>query len=169
MAEVLGIVASSISIAELALGIAKTGVKIADLIKDVRELPDELRHRLELLSINSSILEHLSQLGVRDRQHNHPSLQEARAFSERCSFELKSLYCELIDQLDHCNKFRRAARLSKIVLKKDFVSKVELRLSKSLECLSLANQAYFRYVMVHPIIGHLCQVIVSAEKVERSL
>lgn len=148
MAEVLGLVASGISVAQIAGEIISAGIKLKNLLDEIEEAPDTLLSlidRVEHLApvlCSISIEEHAAPLPA----HLHGSLQNAISFCRKASDQLELLARDLSSKLETSRGSRRKINMAKVVLKKSLLRKYELRLQAAVQHLSLAQQTYILYV-----------------------
>ena len=151
MAEVVGIVASSVTIGTLATGISSSIFKLKSYWDQIQDAPDDIRDLLEELEDLGCIIADIEE----DQQQNPVSsiildstsstrcLQRCRQGADR----LKDLADDLSADIGSSNrlKFKRAS--AKIILKKAQIEKFRARLERAVRLLTLSHQLYTRYVM----------------------
>ena len=138
MAEVVGVIASAISIAGFAQQLAKSVVAIKRTLANVKHAPDELRETLEELASISDIM-----IGIRDEESINfvdgaPSttLKQSLSLCQRATRRV----CDLAEELEK-GLGRRRTKI-KIVLKQETFGKMLNRLDRSKADLSLAYLLY---------------------------
>lgn len=140
MAEILGIVASGISVAQLAGQITALGFKLTSMLQDIQGVPDELNIRLEQLQMLALVLQ--GPLDCGEEAPCSPLLQKARLQCQKCLSELTDMLEDLSLQIKKSRGIRRKMAISRVILKRDVWTKIERQLSCSVELLSMANQVY---------------------------
>lgn len=127
MAEVLGIIASSVQVAGLAGQIAGIGLKIRALYQELQDVPEELSFRLEEVQLLSEIL-----------SRSNPVSSDVKSFCERCLSELGLVLEELESNVRKSRGIRKKVASTKVVLKKQLIQKLDNRLCRSVQFLQLA-------------------------------
>lgn len=135
MAEVVGIVASGVSITGLVGTITKAAMQIRTLYHEIQDAPDEVAFRLEELQILAGILEESSSVS-----------SKAKAFCELCLSELEPILAELQSRIHGSRGFKRKLASAKVVVKKDVMMKLENRLERSIRLLMLANSSHMESI-----------------------
>ncbi|KAK7957970.1 hypothetical protein PG988_012818 [Apiospora saccharicola] len=136
MAEILGAVASGISIAQFAGSIIKTGLRIKSLLEDIRDVPEDLQRHLGQIQLLAPLLAEI----------NHgPSLSNGALFAaaEQCrqaALELDVLATELSSQVQSSQGFNRRFRSFQAVIQKGTLARHEKRMQGSMQMLVLALQ-----------------------------
>lgn len=153
MAEVLGIVASGLSVAQIAGSILTTGFKVKTLLREVKDAPHGMRDMLDHIELltpilceattndeesagtNPPLLPATSHL----RQALHNSLTACQAAGE----QLEILAGALKSQIDAARGgVRRKRAMVKVVLKKGTLAQYEVRLQRAIQLLTLAQSTY---------------------------
>jgi hypothetical protein len=146
MAEVLGLVASGISVAQLASGVTNNIIKLRDYWKQVKDAPAELNHLLREIDSLNLILSH-----IQDDQSNQTSpglagnnicLQQSLALCREGADELQNLVGELADKIDGKSGWRKRAGAAKVVLKKETIKTLKGRMKNAIRLLSLSYQLH---------------------------
>lgn len=145
MAEVLGIAASGVALAQVAGQIMTTSIAIKRLFDDVRELPENLRTLLDQINILTPVLVEAS-CGATGSFAVPSALDVALGTAAtHCSQaldQLTVLATELSEQIAQSRGLKRRLIAIKIALRKDLVAKHEKRLSNAVQLLSIAQQTY---------------------------
>ncbi|KAK8108828.1 hypothetical protein PG984_014629 [Apiospora sp. TS-2023a] len=137
MAEFLGSVASGFSIAQVAGSVVKTGLKIRNLLKDIKNVPEELQRLQVQLNCIDSIGQQLADIG-----DNPVELNEALQLATHQCEEAASSLRTLVDDLSsHIERKRNRGRIWAVLHKED-LARHEKQLSETLNILMLAHQMY---------------------------
>lgn len=144
MAEILGAVASGISLAHLAAKIVSTGFKIAEVLKQVHGVPEEISYRLqqlEILAISLAGLETTGMLGF-------PAwaLGSCKSQCEDCLQELRAFLEGFERRVQDAKGLKKRAVITRFLLKEDGLLRLERRLSAAMDVLSQVRQAQMSYV-----------------------
>lgn len=143
MAEALGIVASGISVAQLAGQVAKSIVKLKDYWDQVNEAPAEIKLLLREIDSLSQILGYLRE----PQNHNNPSasqfgkgcFQQCVALCREGADELEGLVCEMAATIEGKHGWRKKLGSAKIVLKQAEIKILRRRMKSAIRLLSLAH------------------------------
>lgn len=150
MAEVLGLVASGLSVASTAGSIVTTSIKVKALLDEVKDAPDNLKDMLDHIELLTPILCEATTTGhesagtaksppLAATSHLQQALARCRAASE----QLELLARSLISQVDTARGgLRRKRAMVKVVLKKATLAEYEKRLQRTIQLLTLAHNAY---------------------------
>lgn len=150
MAEVLGLVASGLSVAQIAGSIVTTGIKVKALLDEVKDAPDNLKHMLEHIELLTPILCEATITGYESAGTTNSltlaatsHLQQALKRCQEASEQLERLAINLISQIDTARGgVRRKRAMVKVVLKKGMLAEYEMRLQRTIQLLSFAHNAY---------------------------
>lgn len=161
MAEAVGLAASVIGIAGLAGRIAKAGYKVASLLAEVHDVPDELQRHLDQLQLFAPLLSDID-----DGDAGPPALRGALAAAagqcRRAAHELGRLVEDLHAQVHTGGRARRKARAARVVLQKDAWAAHEKRLAAAVQMLMVASQMYGlaqqRHILYVPPLSPLVHV-----------
>ncbi|KAK7918094.1 hypothetical protein PG985_009968 [Apiospora marii] len=137
MAEMLGSVASGFSIAQVAGSVVKTGLKIRNLLKDIKSVPGELQQVQVQLKCIDRIGQQLENIGDNPAELNG-ALQLAIHQCEEAASSLRTLVDELSSEIER----KRTRGRVWAVLHKEDLARHEKRLSETLNILMLAHQMY---------------------------
>lgn len=148
MAEVIGVVASGLTIGSLAAGITSSIVKLKSYWDQVQNAPEDVRDLIEELEDLSYLL-----ADIADDQQSNPmsSLIFDSTSASRClqhckrgADRLVELTDNLSTDLDASNGLRRKWASAKVMLKKDQVDRYKAKLERAIRLLSLSQQIYTR-------------------------
>lgn len=128
MAEVVGIIASGVSLAGLVGTVTKVTTQIRTLYDEIQDAPEEVDFRLQELQILAGILEESISVS-----------SKAKALCELCYSELQLILVELQSQTHRSRGLKRKMASAKVVVKKDVMTKLDTRLERSIQLLMLAN------------------------------
>jgi hypothetical protein len=149
MAEVIGIVASGISIAQIAGQVASSIVKIKNFWDQVKAAPDDINHLLREVDSFSLILQHIRDDLIHNALPelflNNSCVRQSLELCRGGAVELEELANDLAGKLDGKSGLRRNIGSMKIVLKQDDIKRLKRRLKIAIRLLSLAYQCHTRY------------------------
>ncbi|MCJ1475934.1 hypothetical protein MMC13_004598 [Lambiella insularis] len=146
MAELVGVVASGISIAALAVQIAQSVAKLKSYWDEVKEAPEEIRNLVEEIEDLQSLF-----LDIEQDQRRNPissmiydptTLSRCLENCRRGANRLKELTDDLGMEVDATKKLTRRWTGAKLFLKKDKIEKYKARLESAIRLLSLSYQCY---------------------------
>lgn len=153
MAEVLGLVASGLSVAQIAGSIVATSLKVKTLLDEVKGAPRLLRHMLSQIEIFTPVLCEATTDGdeatgtypplLPATSHLQQAMQNALRSCQAASEELELLATNLMSQIDAARSgVRRKRAMVKVVLNKDGLAQCEKHLQNTIQLLILAQSAY---------------------------
>jgi hypothetical protein len=141
MAEILGVVASGISIASIAIQIGESALKLKEFWDTVKEAPEEIKYLIDEIETLSLIL---SDIGNSEQQGDLPlvgkeSAKKSLEFCQKGAAILKGVVKELDE------KIAKGKRIGgfKAALKKNVTEKLRDRLRSAQFMLMLSNQTYY--------------------------
>jgi len=143
MAEVLSVVASGVTLAQVAGHILKTSLAIKVLLKDIEELPENFALLLAQVDVLTPVLVEASSSATGSLSLSgllHGALNAAAFQCSMALDQLRHLASELSDQLERSRGLKRKMISVKIALRKDAMTKLEKRLSQAVQLLSIAQQ-----------------------------
>ncbi|ETS84903.1 hypothetical protein PFICI_02928 [Pestalotiopsis fici W106-1] len=144
MAELLGVVASAITVAEVAAKAGGAIPKLKALWDEIQNMENELNvYRASV--INPILL-------------NDGAMRKSTQYCRESLQSLSHLVDDMSVQIQNQKKLRRGLAKAKIVLKKHVLVDLEARLRKALALLSLAQQSYMMSIMKlqpHIIVSQL--------------
>lgn len=153
MAEVFGIVASGLSVAQIAGSIVTTSFKVKSLLDEVKDAPEVLRDMLDQIEILTPILYEATTGDDEAADTNPPQspatlhlqqpMQKALKACQAAGEQLELLARNLISQIDAARGgVRRKRAAVKVVLKRGTLAQYEARLQKTIRLLTLAQNTY---------------------------
>ncbi|KAF7534522.1 hypothetical protein G7054_g6188 [Neopestalotiopsis clavispora] len=145
MAEILGAVASGLSIAKAAGEILSTGLKLKLLLQEIRDAPENLQFLLGQVEVLAAALCDLNLDEVPEAGISATLCGSLRAATFQCRNSAEHLSCtisELSGQLETHRGFRRKVVAAKLVFKKGSLAKLEHRLYTTVQCLTSIQQLY---------------------------
>jgi hypothetical protein len=145
MAEVLGIIGSSIAVGQLACSITSSIVKLKKYLDQVKDAPGEVRQLLLEIDCLNHILSYIEQ---DQNRAGLSSMSQDICFEQILSLcrqgteELNVLVSELAMKIDGKKGWRRKAGALKVVLKREEIKKLKRRMKYAVRLLSLAYQCH---------------------------
>ena len=148
MAEVIGVVASGVTIGTLATGVAISVFKLRSIWDQVQDAPDEFLYLIGELEHISDMLANSEEFQQRnpisslilDSTYISRCLQRCRQAAD----QLKDLADGLSNDLESSNKLKKKRAATKIVLKKYQIDKYKARLDRTLRMLTMSHEMYMR-------------------------
>lgn len=153
MAEVLGLVASGLSIAQIAGSIVTASLKLKALLDEVKDAPENLRDMLDHIELLTPILCEATAGGgdvantspphLSATSHLEQALQKVLAACQTAGEQIELLATDLMSQIGVARGgVRRKRAMVKVVLKKGKLAQYEMRLQKTIQLLTLAQNTY---------------------------
>jgi hypothetical protein len=143
MAEVLGVVASGMSVMSLGFQVADSIKKLKDFCDFVKDAPEEIRLTLDEIEAMALVLRDIDE-SVQAQNSLPPATKNAVARSiclcRTCAATLQSLVTELQNGL--AKQKRRAS--FKVALTREKLMNIKARIECSKSTLLLANQYYYQ-------------------------
>ncbi|KAI2620421.1 hypothetical protein GGR54DRAFT_601038 [Hypoxylon sp. NC1633] len=146
MAEVLGIAASGIAIAQISSQVGGAVIKLKQLWDQVKEVPDDIADLMEQIDCLNPVL------WETENSFEHSSLppmvwgglasKSTAMYCRKALRDLTEIVDELNLQINHSKKARRKIAAVKVLLKRDSIKKLERRLENAIRMLTLAQQSY---------------------------
>lgn len=152
MAEVLGIIASGVSIASIAIQIVGSVQQILDFWSSIRDAPTDIQDLLEEVQLLASLL---LELDDNDNDYSGSSRQPAATkAAQYCKNAANSIDAVIKDLAEGfaMSKGRRRWTAVKAVLKEKKMTKSLQRLERAKMMLSLAQQCYTQFVQVPAVL-----------------
>ncbi len=144
MAEIVGVVASGISIGTLTAQITTSLIKLKSYWDQVRDAPEDIRDLIEGLEILAYTL-----AAAEDDQRLNPISSSIVGPTSMClnrckkaAERLKDLADKIRADIEAGNRFRRKWGSTKVVLKKDQIDKYRAELGSTIALMSLSQQLY---------------------------
>ena len=148
MAELVGVVASGITIGTLAAQIASSITKLRSYRNQVQNAPEDIQdmiHELEALNHLLASVEHdLSRSNVSSLAFSSQSVSQCLEQCKQASVRLEELTDSLSKDLRAESMSKRRWASAKIVLKKDRIERHKGKLERSIRILSFSYQVYNR-------------------------
>jgi len=146
MAEILGIVASGIAVAQLTGQVGEAVAKLVKLWSQVQDLPESIADLLEELAemdplmacIETALLD--QQLG--DHLWMGDPLVQSLGNSKRAISVLRDVATDLDEKIRAARGVKRKLLNVKISLKREYIKRMERKLSRSLRTLQLSWNLY---------------------------
>jgi hypothetical protein len=148
MAEVIGVVASGIAIAQLTSEVAKSIIKLKGFWDQVKDAPDEISYLMRELETLNNILCELEPSKI---PHHQELISGSHAFRQslaQCregTSELTDLTDTLSLEMSSSKKLQRVRGRVKMVLKNEQIKRYKSRLKGAIRLLTLSYQCYTRY------------------------
>lgn len=139
MAEVVGVVASSIAIATLAAKV----VKLRDCWEQIQDAPADISTLLRQIECFNTLVSQI-QAGPRmpDLVFDNSCLIQSLSLCEEGINELTELVNELDGKIRDKGGWRKKLGGAKVVLKKDDLKRAKSRMKSAIQLLSLAHQCH---------------------------
>lgn len=149
MAEVIGIVASGISIAQIAGQVANSIIRIKGFWDQVKAAPDDISHLLQEVDSFGLILRHiqddLTRNALPDLVFDNECVRQSLELCRGGAIELEELAADLAEKLGGKSGLRRKFGSVRTMLKQDDIKRLKTRLKNAIRLLSLAYQCHTRY------------------------
>jgi hypothetical protein len=147
MAEALGLVASGISVAQLAGNITTSVIKLKDYWEQVRDAPAEIGYLVREIDSFGLILSHIQNDQKRQPLFDNACVQQSLRLCTEGADELSALVNELSNTIGGGRSgWRRKVGAAKVVLKKEEIKKLKRRMKHAMQLLSLAYNYHTRWV-----------------------
>lgn len=144
MAEILGAVASGISVLQLAGQVAKSVIKLKDYWDQIKEAPAEIVYLLQEIESLNLILGHIkddqSEQNTYGVDVGNVCVQQSLELCRQGADELEGLVVELAQKIEGKGKWRGKMASAKVVLKKEEIKRLKRRMKNAIRLLSLAYQ-----------------------------
>lgn len=141
MAEILGAVASGISVAQLAGNLVSSIIKLKSYWDQIQDAPDDISFLVREIDthhfILRSILESQAKIASSGRTSN-TFLENSLKLCEDSSDELNQLVKALEKEINSSNKWRSKLGATKVVLKNDQLKKLKRRMKNATRLMNLA-------------------------------
>jgi len=150
MAEVLGVLASGISVGTLAAQIVNSVTKLKSYWDEIKEAPEDIKLLIEEIEDLQLLLTEME-----EDQRGNPmssmildssSASKCLSLCKRGADTLKLLVEDLGADIEAPARLKRKWASAKVVLKKDKIEKYKSRLGSAIRLLSLSHQYYTTWV-----------------------
>jgi len=138
MAEALGIAASGVGIASLAIQLGNSILKLKSFCDAVKNAPEEIRHLIEEIETLSLVLSESESSEQPGLQVRPDSTSRCLQFCQKATSILRSVVKDVEAEIERRGRFGRV----KAVLKRDAIEKLRGRLMTAQSMLLLSNQMY---------------------------
>ncbi|KAK0374566.1 hypothetical protein CLIM01_08087 [Colletotrichum limetticola] len=150
MAEALGVASSVIAVVELTGKVAGASIKLVNLWKEIKHVPDELLQKAaRLRDFEDFLLETESQAAdspMPQRAWNSALLQKYISRTRAALKDLQEMVDQLYAKVTDPRKFKRNLASTKAVLRKEDLSALDSKLNLALELFKLAREQYLTHV-----------------------
>jgi hypothetical protein len=145
MAEAIGVVASGISIVQLAGQIATSIAKLRGYWEQVKQAPSDIEHLMGQIDSLSLLMTQIhDDQGGLGWGLDHSYMRHCLNRCEESSKELQLLVGDLERLLEREGKWKRKVGALKVVFKKDDLKRLKTRLKSAVKLLQLAQGCYHR-------------------------
>jgi hypothetical protein len=141
MAEVLGVVASGISIVQIAGQLISSAQRLRTLYRSVRDVPEELENTLHEIEVLGQVLSHVEQLPDQGMVFLQSSLKNCRTAART----LEVLIERAARSSSKSSRVRALDRLAIVVMKKDEMKELKMKMDSANRLLGLAMNCYTMY------------------------
>lgn len=148
MAEVIGIVASAVSISQLTGQIAEGIIKLKGFWDQVKDAPEDISYLIRELEVLKNVLYELEPKQLRNHHDEiigGYAFQQSLALCREGTHELVCLADTLSSEISSSRRFKKARGCVKMVIKKEKIKRYKSRLKSAVNLLSLSHQCYTRY------------------------
>jgi len=148
MAELVGVIASGISIGALVAQIGSSIIKLKGYWDEIQEAPETVRDLIDDIEDLHSIL-----ADIKDDQFRNPvsallldgtSRTNCVTHCQRAANKLEELAKELKTEIDSSKSIRRKFVATKVMLKKGKLDRYKDKLGRAVRLLALSEQCYTR-------------------------
>ena len=148
MAEIVGVVASGISIGTLVMGVSSSIVKLKHCFDQVHGAPEDIMELIEELEILGSLFADVEESQRRNNMSSlildSTSLSGCLQLCKQGLGPLKEITVALSADLDAPNRFKKKWGSAKVVLKKAQLDRYRVKLERAVRLLALSHQLYTR-------------------------
>ncbi|KAI3319889.1 hypothetical protein HD806DRAFT_508224 [Xylariaceae sp. AK1471] len=146
MAEVLGVAASGIAVAQVAAQVGKSIIKLKQLWDDLQDVPSSIADLFDQIDCLDPALweaEHsFNQANLPPLFWDDTIANRSTVYCRKALGSLTELINELSIQINRTGKFKSKILAVKVVLKKEQLKRLENRLQNAIRMLTLAQQSY---------------------------
>jgi len=145
MAEVLGIVASGISVAQLAGQVTSSIIKLKDYWNQIQDAPADINRLLREIESLNLILCHIQD----DRAGwtyagSNVGMQKSLELCKEGTDDLCGLVNQLREKMEGKKGWKKKVGAVKVVLKKEEIKQIKRRMKSAVRLLSLSYQCHTR-------------------------
>lgn len=144
MAEALGVAASGIAVAQVAMVVGKSVIALRYLWNDVKDVPQNISNLMQQIEVFDSLFGTMEQnsSGLGSVLDYEGKMGPAMAFAHTARDQFTSLVEELSCDINAIRKRKKMIARIKVVLGQSQLAKYEARLRGVIQLLGLAHQAY---------------------------
>ena len=160
MAEIFGVVASSLAVAEIA---SKAGTAIPRLMRlwnEIHNVPDTIKDLMKQINILDPLVWEMEteinerRAAINPMLFNDIALRRSTEYCREAINDLTRLVDDLETYIDTEKSLKRHFGKIKVVLKAQTIAECERRLGKAVHFLNLAEQSYLSLVpSYHSVLG----------------
>ncbi|KAI1441111.1 hypothetical protein F5Y02DRAFT_431412 [Annulohypoxylon stygium] len=162
MADILGTVASTITVADVALKAAESISKLKRLFTEIQGVPKTIHSLVQQVELLDLFVWDLEQADTTNPiLFNDDAIRRSTGFCRKSLIELTRLVDDLSSQVNTQKRLKRCAAKAKIILDKKVLSDFQSHLQRVIMMLSLAQQNYMiALVRLQPYImlGHQANI-----------
>ena len=151
MAELLGVISSSIALAEVVTKLTSSIIKLKDYWNQINDAPDELKWLIRETEMFGLILAeveaHSAQHALASSFMNNRATMQSLVLCKEASAELDIVVRDLGQNLNSPSRFHRSYAAVKMVAKKNKLEKYKTRLRNVTSLFSVSQQCYTRQVI----------------------
>jgi hypothetical protein len=145
MAEVLGIVASGISVAQLAGQVTSSIIKLREYWKQIQDAPADINRQLREIDSLNLILCHIQDDRARWKYAgSNVGMQKSLELCKEGTDELCGLVNQLREKVEGKRGWKKKVGAVKVVLKKEEIKEIKGRMKSAVRLLSLSYQCHTR-------------------------
>lgn len=146
MAETLGIVASGITVAQIASQAGGAVLKLKQLWDEVHDVPDTITDLMEQIDCLDPALweaeQHFNHQNISPLLWDHTAARRSAEYCRKALEKLSEITSDLSALVRSRHTMRRKIGCVKVVLKKEQIKSVEQRLRNAIGMLQIAQQGY---------------------------
>ncbi|KAF3069744.1 hypothetical protein GL218_07876 [Daldinia childiae] len=146
MAEALGVAASGIAVAQIAIQVGGTVVKLKQLWDEVKDVPDDIADLMDQIDCLDPVLWEVengfNKSELPSMLWDNLASKSTTRYCRKALENLTAMVEELNLQINTAKRGRRKIVAIKVLLKKDSIKKLERRLENAVRMLTLAQQSY---------------------------
>ncbi|KAI0377506.1 hypothetical protein F5Y04DRAFT_291741 [Hypomontagnella monticulosa] len=157
MAEMLGVAASGIAVAQITIQVGSTVLKLKKLWEEIKDVPDDIADLMDQIDCLEPVVweaeNSLNQGDLPSLVWDSLASKPATNYCRKALRNLTAMIDELNAQISSARGGRRKLIAAKVLLKKDSLKKLEKRLENAVRMLTLAQFSYlFALTRVQPDI-----------------
>ncbi|KAI1464187.1 uncharacterized protein F4812DRAFT_453064 [Daldinia caldariorum] len=146
MAEALGVAASGIAVAQIAVQVGGAVIKLKQLWDEVKDVPDDVADLMDQIDCLDPVLweaeNSFNGSGLPSTFWDDLASRSTTTYCRKALRNLTTIVDDLNNQITNVKKGRRRITAVKVLLQKDLIQKLEKRLENAVRMLMLAQQSY---------------------------